>query len=95
MSAWEYHGQVIDYADRLRGSSNRRARPGPFGGGDAVANSPIVSRILELCRAHEAGDISATRLEREIEAHAQALEGITLHDIHRSRDFSVRLVHAY
>jgi hypothetical protein len=60
-----------------------------------MANSDIISRILEHCRRHEVGEITATQLEREIEAHSHALEGITGQDISRFRDFGTRLVHAH
>jgi len=60
-----------------------------------MANSDIISRILEHCRQHEAGEITATQLESEIEAHAQALEGLSTADISRFRDFSARLVRAH
>jgi hypothetical protein len=60
-----------------------------------MANSDIISAILEHCRRHEAGEITATQLESEIEAHAQALEGLSTAEIFLFRDFNVRLIDAY
>ena len=60
-----------------------------------MGNSGIISQILENCRRHEAGEITATQLEQEIESHCQALEGLSTADISRFRDFSFRLVHAH
>jgi len=60
-----------------------------------TANSRIISQILGHCRRHEAGEITATQLEGEIEAHSPALEGITSRDISRFRNFSARLVQAH
>lgn len=60
-----------------------------------MANADIIPGILEHCRRHDAGEITATELEREIEAHSQALEGLSTADISRFRVFIARLVHAY
>ncbi len=59
-----------------------------------MANTNIISSLLEHCRRHEAGEITATQLEDEIESHAQALEGLSSQEIGRFRDFAARLVHA-
>ena len=60
-----------------------------------MANADIISQILEHCRRHEAGEITATELEREIDAHSEGLEGISTANISKFRDFSARLVAAY
>ncbi len=60
-----------------------------------MANSDITSQILWHCRRYEAGEITPTQLEQEIEGHCQALEGLSTADISRFRDFSARLVHAH
>jgi hypothetical protein len=60
-----------------------------------MANSDIIAAILEHCRRHEAGEITATQLEQEIESHSQALERLSTADISRFRDFASRLVRAH
>jgi hypothetical protein len=54
-----------------------------------------MSSLLEHCRRHVTGEITATQLEQEIKSHAQALEGLSSRDIDRFRDFAARLVHAH
>jgi hypothetical protein len=59
-----------------------------------MANAGIIASILGHCRRHEAGEITATQLESQIEAHAEALEGLSSADRCRFRDFSARFVYA-
>ena len=57
-----------------------------------MANSDIVRRMRQIIDDHEAGRITSSDVEREIEKHMQALEGIGLPEIHESRNLTYRLV---
>lgn len=60
-----------------------------------MANSDIVRRMLQIVGNHEAGRITSSDVEREIENCMQALEKIDLHEIHESRVLTYRLVTAW
>ena len=60
-----------------------------------MANSDIVRRMVRIIDDHEAGRISSSDVEREIENHMKALEKIGLSEIHESRDLTYRLVKSW
>ena len=60
-----------------------------------MANSDIVRRMLRLIDDHEAGRLTSSDVEREVEQHMRALEKIDLREIHQSRDLTHRLVTAW
>jgi hypothetical protein len=57
-----------------------------------MANSDIVWRMLQIIDDHEAGRITSSEAEHEIENHMQAMERIGLPEIHQSRNLTYRLV---
>jgi hypothetical protein len=57
-----------------------------------MAHSDIVRRMLQIIDDHEAGRITSSDVERGIENHMQAMEGIGLPEIHESRNLTYRLV---
>lgn len=60
-----------------------------------MANSDVVRRMLQIIDDHEAGRVTSSDVEREIENHMQALEKIGLDEIRESRDLTHRLVYSW
>ena len=60
-----------------------------------MANPDIIARMQHILDDYEAGRILPEQVERSLEFHMQALEGIGLQSIHRVRTFSHRLVSAH
>jgi hypothetical protein len=60
-----------------------------------MANSDIITSMLRTLDDYEASRISPEEVEKSLESHMQALEGIALPSIHRVRTFAHRLVAAH
>jgi hypothetical protein len=60
-----------------------------------MANSDVIASMLRIVDDYEASRISPEEIERSLEFHMQALEGIRLPSIHEVRSFTHRLVAAH
>lgn len=60
-----------------------------------MANSDIIASMLRVVDDYESGHLSPDEVEKSLEFHMQALEGIALRNIHMTRTFAHRLVAAH
>ncbi len=60
-----------------------------------MSNFSVINRMLDSILKYESGDISPEDLEKSIETHMQALEGIGSREISESRHFTYRVVVAH
>jgi hypothetical protein len=60
-----------------------------------MANRHVIARMQSLLDDYQAGVIRPEEVERSIEMHIGALEGIQLKQVHQGRQLSYRLVRAH
>jgi hypothetical protein len=60
-----------------------------------MANSDIIASMLRTVDDYEASRVWPEEVEKSLESHMQALEGISLPSVHSVRSFTHRLVAAH
>lgn len=59
-----------------------------------MSNRSIANNLMAIFETFRVGRVTATNVEDAVERAVQAMENVSQHDIHRSRDLTHRLVEA-